>query len=97
MLWRTDKEYWEKSWSGQKKHQAVLSPASWKNDLLIKSFDRFIRDRGFFSGRSGSRILELGCANSQWLPYFAHKWNFQVDGLDYSETGAQMAREILAR
>jgi 2-polyprenyl-3-methyl-5-hydroxy-6-metoxy-1,4-benzoquinol methylase len=44
----------------------------------------------------GMRLLELGCGNSQWLPYFA-KCGFDVWGIDYAHAGCAGAREILRR
>jgi SAM-dependent methyltransferase len=41
-----------------------------------------------------SRLIELGCGNSQWLPYFASR-GFDVWGIDYTESGCACAREIL--
>lgn len=41
------------------------------------------------------RLLEIGCAKSAWLPYFAKEFGFSVCGLDYSPIGCQMAKEVL--
>lgn len=43
------------------------------------------------------RFLEIGCANSVWMPYFARQFGLEVWGLDYSEIGCARSREILAR
>jgi SAM-dependent methyltransferase len=45
----------------------------------------------------GSRLLELGCANSLWLPHFARVLGFDVAGIDYSERGCELERAVLAR
>ncbi len=45
----------------------------------------------------GSRVLEVGCARSKWLPYFATRYGFAVSGLDYSVEGCEQARAILDR
>ncbi len=42
------------------------------------------------------RILEIGCGNSNWLPYLAHKTGALVAGLDYSEQGCNLVRQRLA-
>jgi 2-polyprenyl-3-methyl-5-hydroxy-6-metoxy-1,4-benzoquinol methylase len=42
------------------------------------------------------RLLEMGCGNSLWLPFFAKTWNYQVNGIDYSEDGCQLAQANLA-
>ena len=42
------------------------------------------------------RLLEVGCARSRWLPYFAAEHGYEVTGLDYSTMGCEQARQILA-
>jgi cyclopropane fatty-acyl-phospholipid synthase-like methyltransferase len=42
-------------------------------------------------------VLELGCARSAWLPYFAREFNASVSGLDYSALGASQAKARLER
>ncbi len=44
-----------------------------------------------------SAPLEIGCAQSRWLPYFAQEWGYEVAGLDYSELGCAQSRALLAR
>ena len=41
-------------------------------------------------------LLELGCANSLWLPYFAKEFGFRVSGMDYSEHGCRLERQMLS-
>lgn len=45
---------------------------------------------------AGSKILEVGCANSAYLPFFA-KLGFSVSGLDYSAVGCERTREHMSR
>ena len=40
-------------------------------------------------------LLEIGCANSVWLPYFYKEFGFNVSGLDYSEIGCDRAKRNL--
>lgn len=44
----------------------------------------------------GKKLLEIGCARSVWLPYFAKEFSFEVYGIDYSEIGYQQAMQILS-
>jgi cyclopropane fatty-acyl-phospholipid synthase-like methyltransferase len=37
---------------------------------------------------AASRLLEIGCARSAWLPYFAQEFGIDVSGLDYSSKAA---------
>lgn len=43
----------------------------------------------------GSTMIEIGCGGSQWLPAFAKRFGFEVNGIDYSEEGCASARAIL--
>ncbi|MCA1991311.1 MAG: class I SAM-dependent methyltransferase [Coleofasciculus sp. S288] len=43
------------------------------------------------------KLLEIGCANSVWLPYFAKEFGFQIFGLDYSEIGCEQEKYILSK
>ncbi len=54
-------------------------------------------DRALATLPSAARLLEVGCARSQWLPYFARRYPLTVTGLDYSEPGCIAAREVLSR
>lgn len=45
----------------------------------------------------GKLMLEVGCGNSVWLPYFNKRFGMQTDGLDYSEVGCEQSRKIFRR
>jgi len=45
-----------------------------------------------FSGRPEPRILEVGCANSIWLPYVAGQLSAEAVGVDFSPEGCALAR-----
>ncbi|MBC8392593.1 MAG: glycosyltransferase [Deltaproteobacteria bacterium] len=45
----------------------------------------------------GKKLLEVGCALSIWLPYFATEFGFEVTGLDYSEPGCRNTEKILQK
>ena len=48
-------------------------------------------------GRQGQEILEVGCAGSFFLPYFADYFGLRASGLDYSEVGCERLRAQLER
>jgi len=67
----------------------------------IRGYGRRIWDSAFdeaFSGFEcrGKKLLELGCGNSSYLPYFAKKYGFSIHGIDYSESGCILARQMCA-
>src|SRR3990170_4948814 len=43
----------------------------------------------------GMKLLEVGCGDSVWLPYFNREFGFEVFGVDYSEVGCHLARRNL--
>jgi SAM-dependent methyltransferase len=43
------------------------------------------------------KLIEIGCGNSAWLPYFRKEFGFDVYGIDYSEEGCEQAEKILER
>lgn len=46
---------------------------------------------------TGSRVLEVGCGGSVWLPLLAHRKRCEVWGIDYSRRGVELARANLER
>jgi SAM-dependent methyltransferase len=56
-------------------------------------FRRFLPAKG----AAPARLLEVGCARSAWLPYFAREFACEVAGLDYSPLGCRQSEEMLRR
>ncbi|MCZ6772525.1 MAG: class I SAM-dependent methyltransferase [Proteobacteria bacterium] len=68
------------------------------NDYLARAFDEYFSS--VFSQwppPKGATLIELGCGRSVWLPYFATSYGLSVSGVDYSESGCNQARALLAR
>lgn len=89
-------EYWNNAWKGSAVPRPI-DPAdpglyNWVNRRFHREFRRL-----FSESPKSLRLLELGCAQSRWLPYFAKEFGFSVAGLDYSPIGCEMARAVLAR
>lgn len=94
---RAGKAYWDAIWSTPDL-PAPIDPAS--RSIWVhrdRRFHQFFSQ--LFAERSGppGTLLEIGCARSAWLPYFAREFGFSVHGLDYSERGARQAQELLER
>lgn len=89
------KQHWEQMWE----HEAFPPDIDPHSDSLWAHRDRLFH-RAFqriLAGRPrGLRLVELGCARSAWLPYFAREFGYSVSGLDYSALGAQQTRDRLA-
>jgi 2-polyprenyl-3-methyl-5-hydroxy-6-metoxy-1,4-benzoquinol methylase len=78
--------YWDSVWdSGSAERRHWLYPtaqvAAWM-------------ERELGAARAAS-VVEVGAANSSWLPYLARNPALAVAGLDYSEEGCARARERL--
>ncbi len=93
---RAGKDYWDAVWRGHETRPALLEPR-WNRDFLIRRFDRYASRERFLPSSAGSTLLEVGCAGSLWLPYFAQRWRYRVEGLDYSEQGCRQAEAVLRR
>ena len=89
--------YWTHVWE-----KSGLSPAIdlESNDMhlypqraLHKVLTHIFKDRSFV----GKKLVEIGCGNSAWLPYFSKEFGLDVYGIDYSEEGCEQAEKILQR
>lgn len=91
---RAGKEYWDEAWKSEEFSPDVdpNSRSIWahRDQLFHRTFKRLIQT-------PQPSVLELGCARSAWLPYFANEFNATVAGLDYSAVGAAQARARLRR
>lgn len=89
------REYWEASWLGS---ADVVPPVGLSDDLddyPTRAFhDAF--QSVLPPALPGQRLLELGCARSVWLPYFAQHFRYAVTGIDYTALGCELARRQLA-
>ena len=44
----------------------------------------------------GGRVLEVGCAPAKWLAFYGERFGAAVEGIEYSEKGAELSRANLA-
>lgn len=93
---RAGREFWESTWE-KRSFPASISPDSKLHGYTYHKYREFYR--GVFGGRKnrGKKLVEIGCARSVWLPYFAREYSFDVYGIDYSEKGCEESREMLRR
>jgi glycosyltransferase involved in cell wall biosynthesis/cyclopropane fatty-acyl-phospholipid synthase-like methyltransferase len=91
---RAGRSYWEGVWD----HVDFAPPIDPRATSIWahrdQLFHRFFR--AHLGGvEPGFTLLELGCARSAWLPYFAREFKLEVSGLDYAAEGAaQTARHL---
>lgn len=93
---KAGKDYWNNSWSENQISDTINPRRMGLNNYVNKCFHKYFHQ--VFSGMemNGVKLLEIGCARSAWLPYFAKEFGFKVTGLDYSEIGCQQAMQILS-
>lgn len=97
---KTDKAgeaYWSSFWHQHKLPAPVQLDKKSEGNYPYRKLDEFLK--GIFQDvdTSGKKILEIGCGNSVYLSYFAQRFGFMPEGLDYSEYGCQQTRNILER
>jgi 2-polyprenyl-3-methyl-5-hydroxy-6-metoxy-1,4-benzoquinol methylase len=93
---KAGKAYWDEVWTGDTLPLPVdPSQTNIDNYVNVRFHEYFSR---IFSRiePSDKLLLEVGCANSSWLPYFSQQFGFKIYGLDYSEIGCEQSREILS-
>jgi 2-polyprenyl-3-methyl-5-hydroxy-6-metoxy-1,4-benzoquinol methylase len=92
---KAGKKYWNDSWAASAIPAAVNPRDGGRYNWVNQQFHRMFVDVFARNAPSGGKLLEIGCARSSWLPYFAKEFGFEVYGVDYSPIGAQMARDVL--
>jgi 2-polyprenyl-3-methyl-5-hydroxy-6-metoxy-1,4-benzoquinol methylase len=94
---KAGKGYWDNKWATKRIAGAMGPCLEGLNGYVNRGFHRYFS--AVFSGAEtrGMRLLEIGCARSEWLPYFAKEFGFKVYGLDYSEIGCEQTRQILSK
>lgn len=92
----TTSGYWDSVWS-QGLAADSINPFlnNPENHFYRKLHAIFLEALGAPSQTRGQSLIELGCGGSRWLPYFAAHFGYVVCGLDYSETGVELARANL--
>jgi SAM-dependent methyltransferase len=84
----TTREHWDGTWSAPVRLR-VPSPL-W---VGIRDLHRLLR----VYVKSGSSVLEVGCAPGKTLAWVARSLGARVAGLDYSPRGLEFARALLRR
>jgi len=85
----TNKSHWNNLYDNCTLKREVWLPSDYDSYLLDYVISKEIQQN------KPLNILEIGCGNSTWLPYLARKFNLQIAGLDYSETGCELLRKNL--
>lgn len=88
---------WSTLWEGQALPRAIEPRSPRVGRYIERRFHALFTDTFRDFRPAGKRLLEVGCASSSWLPYFATEFGFKVSGIDYSESGCMQSQRILRR
>lgn len=94
---KAGEQYWTEFWQGKRLPPAIRLVGHGPRTWFYQEFHHLWRDYLPSGSAAPVKLLEIGCAQSRWLPYFAREWYYQVAGLDYSEVGCLQTRALLAR
>ena len=92
---KAGKAYWDQRWKDGPLPKAVNPRQRGLNNYVHRKFHEYFTSIFSSFDTKGKKLLEVGCARSAWLPYFANEFGFEVWGVDYSESGCEQARRIL--
>ena len=92
---KTTESYWSRIWAGEKLPRPLQFRKTATLDFANRCFDLYFKQCFKGMKTTGRSLVEIGCASSVWLPYFAKQFRFDVSGLDYSEIGCARTRKIL--
>ena len=94
---KAGEKYWTKVWGNSDLQSPIDVESKLLKDYINRRFHKKFKE--IFTGGDvqGKTLLEVGCGNSVWLPYFANQFGLKVSGLDYSEYGCEQSRQILKR
>jgi SAM-dependent methyltransferase len=94
---KAGEQYWTKVWGGTRLPVPIRVHGRGPRAWFYREFHHLWKCHLPPAGEGTKRLLEIGCAQSRWLPYFAREWGYAVAGLDYSELGCLQSRTMLAR
>lgn len=92
----TDSNYWDSVWNGQSNRSRRA--AAWKSLFLENPAERmFWRDLAASLPKPLTSVVEIGSAPGANLLKWKRKLGCDVFGVDFSEVGLRMQRELFAR
>lgn len=94
---KAGERYWTEFWRGRGLPLPIRVDGHGPRAWFYREFHHLWEGHLPPAGDTPVRLLEIGCAQSRWLPYFARSWGYTVAGLDYSALGCLQSRTFLAR
>lgn len=93
---KAGKSYWDFTWEHAYLPETLNPFRPGPNHYIDRKFHGFFERVFADKETKNSKLLEIGCARSKWLPYFAKEFGFKVYGIDYSEIGGKQAVQVLS-
>jgi 2-polyprenyl-6-hydroxyphenyl methylase/3-demethylubiquinone-9 3-methyltransferase len=90
----TDEQFWSEIWNLQQHKIRKLCSVYVANRQLARLFQCGLAS--LESAGPSRSLIEIGCADSLWLPFLAENAGMEAYGIDYSEIGCQLTRRNLA-
>lgn len=91
------KAYWDTVWTEGKIPEPVNPRGRGARNHYNRQLDTWFHKILTPAKDRPVTLLEIGCARSSWLPYFAREFGYAITGLDYSELGCEQERAILKK
>lgn len=89
--------YWNRTWSESALNTIADPDNPTRGYLPDRVFHGIFHRYLDAEGTDNKRLIEIGCGNSGWLPYFYRRFGIRVTGIDYAEQGCEMSRAIFER
>ena len=93
---RAGRTYWEQHWSAKPIPNAKTLRGGIITNYVNRRIEEYFGEAFANIKTSGKGLLEIGCARSIWLSYFANTFGFKVSGIDYSARGCEDTKRSLA-
>lgn len=89
--------YWDNTWSKSKLNRMADPDNPSRGYLPDRVFHGIFRPYLETVNATEKRLIEIGCGNSGWLPYFYRRFGIRVTGIDYADQGCEMSKAIFER
>jgi 2-polyprenyl-3-methyl-5-hydroxy-6-metoxy-1,4-benzoquinol methylase len=94
---RTDSGFWDEWWQRYPLPPSINPTRRGLKNYPFRRFHEYFERIFYGHETKGKKLIEVGCAQSAFLPYFVKSFGFEVSGLDRSELGCARSRAILDR
>lgn len=91
---KAGKEHWNSTERNQHVDMGAFAPDVGVRNVAKRMWHEMFESAIGGTAHTTQKVLELGCGGSAFLPYFAHQFGFDVSGIDYSESGCDLARQM---